>query len=114
LKAQYAKEKTFNTVLFILIAGVIGSFIIGNRLSASVAGVTAFAASMIYGSGILISLIVGIGIFFLLFTSIAQLIFQAFLSGGGRGGSGGRGGFGGGGFSGGGGGFGGGGASGSW
>nr|WP_228133233.1 TPM domain-containing protein [Acinetobacter sp. Ver3] len=114
LKAQYAKEKTFNTVLFILIAGVIGSFIIGNRLSASVAGVTAFAASMIYGSGIIISLIVGIGIFFLLFTSIAQLIFQAFLSGGGRGGSGGRGGFGGGGFSGGGGGFGGGGASGSW
>ena len=53
--------------------------------------------------------------FFLLITSIAQLIFQAFLSGGGRGGSGGGfGGGSGGGYSGGGGSFGGGGASGSW
>lgn len=114
LKAQQAKEKTFNTVLFILIAGVIASFMIGNRLSASVAGVTAFAASMLYGSGIVLSLIVGIAIFFLLFTSIAQLIFQAFLSGGGGRGGRGGGGFGGGGYRGGGGGFGGGGASGSW
>ena len=55
----------------------------------------------------------GFGIFFLILTSLAQLIFQMFLSGGGRGGRGG--GFGGGGgYSGGGGGFGGGGASGSW
>ncbi|WP_338561355.1 TPM domain-containing protein [Acinetobacter sp. KS-LM10] len=117
LREQQAKEKTLSTSLFILIAGVVASFMIGNRLSASVAGVTAFAAALIYGTGILMSLIVGIGIFFLLFTSIAQLIFQAFLSGAGRGGgSGGRGGGfgGGGGFSGGGGGFGGGGASGSW
>jgi uncharacterized protein len=114
LKEQRARENTFSTVLFILIAGVIASFIIGNGLSASVAGVTAFAAGMIYGSGLLLSLIVGLGIFFLLFTSIAQLIFQAVLSGGGRGGGSG-GGFGsGGGYSGGGGGFGGGGASGSW
>ncbi len=113
LHQQQAKEKTFSTVFFILIAGIVASFIIGNRLSASVAGVTAFAASMIFGSGILMSLIFGIGIFFLLFTSIAQLIFRAFLSGAGRGGGGG--GFGGGGgYSGGGGGFGGGGASGSW
>ena len=114
LKEQRARENTFSTVLFILIAGVIASFIIGNGLSASVAGVTAFAAGMLYGSGLLLSLIIGLGIFFLLFTSIAQLIFQAVLSGGGRGGGSG-GGFGsGGGYSGGGGGFGGGGASGSW
>lgn len=115
LKEQRAKENTFSTVLFILVAGVIASFIIGNGLSASVAGVTAFAAGMIYGSGFILSLIVGLGIFFLLFTSIAQLIFQAILAGGGRGGGSGGGGFGGGGgYSGGGGGFGGGGASGSW
>ena len=113
LHEQQAKEKTLSTVFFILIAGIVASFMIGNRLSASVAGVTAFAASMIFGSGIIMSLIFGIGIFFLLFTSIAQLIFRAFLSGAGRGGGGG--GFGGGGgYSGGGGGFGGGGASGSW
>lgn len=115
LHEQQAKEKTFSTVLFILVAGVIGSFIIGNRLSASVAGVTAIGASLMYGSGIVMSLIMGLGVFFLLFTSIAQLIFRAFLSGAGRGGGGSGGGFGGGGgYSGGGGGFGGGGASGSW
>lgn len=113
LHEQQAKEKTLSTVFFILIAGIVASFMIGNRLSASVAGVTAFAASMIFGSGIIMSLMFGVGIFFLLFTSIAQLIFRAFLSGAGRGGGGG--GFGGGGgYSGGGGGFGGGGASGSW
>lgn len=115
LHEQQAKEKTFSTVLFILVAGVIGSFIIGNRLSASVAGVTAIGAGLMYGSGIVMSLILGLGVFFLLFTSIAQLIFRAFLSGAGRGGGGSGGGFGGGGgYSGGGGGFGGGGASGSW
>ena len=115
LHEQQAKEKTFSTVLFILVAGVIGSFIIGNRLSASVAGVTAIGAGLMYGSGIVMSLIMGLGVFFLLFTSIAQLIFRAFLSAAGRGGGGSGGGFGGGGgYSGGGGGFGGGGASGSW
>ena len=116
LHEQQAKEKTLSTVFFILIAGIVGSFIIGNRLSASVAGVTAFAAGMIHGSGLIMSLVLGLGIFILLFTSIAQLIFQAILSGSGRGGPGGGGGFGGGGggYSGGGGGFGGGGASGSW
>ena len=114
LQEQQAKDKTLSTALFILIAGIVGSFIIGNRLSASVAGVTAFAAGLLNGTGLVMSLMVGFGIFFLLFTSIAQLIFRAFLSGAGRG-SGGGGGFGGGGgYSGGGGGFGGGGASGSW
>jgi len=110
-----AKDRTLTATMIILIVGIFASFIIGNRLSASVAGITAAAAGMIYGSGIVMSLIMGFGVFFLLITSLAQLIFQMFLSGGGRGGGGSGGGFGGGGgYSGGGGGFGGGGASGSW
>ena len=116
VQEQETKDRTLTTALIILVVGVCASFIIGNRLSASVAGVTAFAAGLIYGSGIVMSLIMGFGIFFLLITSFAQLIFQMFLSGGGRGGGGSSGGGfgGGGGYSGGGGGFGGGGASGSW
>ena len=114
IQEQEAKDRTMTTAIIILIVGIFASFIIGNRLSASVAGVTAFAAGLIYGSGILMSLVLGFGIFFLLITSLAQLIFQMFLSGGGRGGSSGGGFGGGGGYSGGGGGFGGGGASGSW
>ena len=110
---QQAKEKTLSAALFILIAGVIGSFIVGKRLSASTAAVAGTVAGLVNGAGLITSLLIGGGIFFLLITALAQLIFQAFLSGGGgRGGSGG--GFGGGGYSGGGGGFGGGGASGSW
>jgi uncharacterized protein len=63
--------------------------------------------------GLLTSLLVGLGIFLLLVTSLAQLILQILASGSGRGSGGG--GFGGGsGYRGGGGGFGGGGASGSW
>jgi uncharacterized protein len=115
IQAQEAKDRTLSTAMIILVVGIFASFIIGNRLSAAVAGVTATAAGLIYGSGIVMSLVLGFGIFFLLITSLAQLILQMFLSGGGRGGSGGGGGFGGGGgYSGGGGGFGGGGASGSW
>lgn len=112
IQAQQAKDNTLTMALFILIAGVIGSFIVGKRLSASTAAVAATVAGLVNGAGILMSLLLGVGIFFLLITSLAQLIFQAFLSGGGRGG----GGFGGsgGGYSGGGGSFGGGGASGSW
>lgn len=115
LQEQEAKDRTLTTAMVILVIGIFASFIVGNRLSAAVAGVTATAVGLIYGSGIVMSLVLGIGIFFLLITSLAQLIFQMFLSGGGRGGSNGGGGFGGGGgYSGGGGGFGGGGASGSW
>mgnify|MGYP006193517923 FL=1 len=108
LREQQAKDNTLSMALFILIAGVVGSFIVGKRLSAATAGVTATAAGLLNGAGLVMSLLLGFGIFFLLITSLAQLIFQAFLSGGGRGG--GRGG----GYSGGGGRFGGGGASGSW
>ncbi|WP_038346200.1 TPM domain-containing protein [Acinetobacter sp. A47] len=115
LHAQQARENTLTMALFILIAGVIGSFIVGNRLSASTAAVAATAAGLVNGAGLVMSLLLGVGIFFLLITSLAQLIFQMFLSGSGRGGGGGGGGFGGGGgYSGGGGSFGGGGASGSW
>lgn len=115
LHAQQAKEKTFSTALFILIAGIIGSFVVGRGLSASTAAVAATVAGIVNGAGLVTSLLIGGGIFFLLITAVAQTIFQLFLSGAGRGGRGSGGGFGGGGgFSGGGGGFGGGGASGSW
>lgn len=114
IQAQQAKDNTLTMALFILIAGVIGSLIVGKRLSASTAAVAATVAGLVNGAGILMSLLLGIGIFFLLITSLAQLIFQAFLSGGGRGGGGGGFGGSGGGYSGGGGSFGGGGASGSW
>ncbi|NNP67102.1 TPM domain-containing protein [Acinetobacter sp. Ac_5812] len=115
IQAQQAKDNTLTMALFILVAGVVGSFIVGNRLSASTAAVAATVAGLVNGAGLMMSLLLGVGIFFLLITSLAQLIFQAFLSGGGRGGGGGGfGGGSGGGYSGGGGSFGGGGASGSW
>lgn len=114
LHKQQAKEKTFTTMLIILVVGIFASFIVGKRLSASTAAVAGTVAGLVNGAGLLTSLLMGGAIFFLLITAIAQTIFQMFLAGGGGGGgrSGGRG-FGGG-YSGGGGGFGGGGASGSW
>ncbi|GAA5186694.1 TPM domain-containing protein [Acinetobacter kookii] len=114
LHEQQAKQKTLSTALFILIAGIIGSFIVGKPLSASTAAVAGTVAGLVNGAGLITSLLIGVGIFFLLITAIAQTIFQLVLSSAGRGGGRGGGGFGGGGFSGGGGGFGGGGASGSW
>jgi len=96
---QQAKQTTLTMALFILIAGIIGSFIVGRPLSASTAGVAAAVAGFVNGAGLVTSLLLGFGIFFLLITSIAQLILQAILSGsggGGRGGGfgGGRGGYG--------------------
>ena len=114
LHEQQAQQKTMTTALFILVAGVIGSYIVGNRLSAATAAVAGTVAGLVNGAGLVTSLLIGGGIFFLLITALAQLIFQAFLSGGGRGGGGSGRGSGGGGYRGGGGGFGGGGASGSW
>lgn len=116
LHEQQAKQKTFSAALFILIAGIIGSYAVGNRLSAATAAVAGTVAGLVNGAGLVTSLLIGGGIFFLLITALAQLIFQAVLSGAGRGGGRGSGGGfgGGGGYSGGGGGFGGGGASGSW
>lgn len=112
-KAQQASQATFGTVIFIIIAGVVASMIFGKKLSAATAAVAGIAAGLVNGMGLIASLMIGIGVFFVLITSLAQLLLYAFASGTGRGG-GGRGGFGGGGFGGGGGGFGGGGASGSW
>ncbi|WP_347454118.1 TPM domain-containing protein [Acinetobacter sp. ANC 7454] len=112
-KAQQASQATFSTVIFIIIAGVVGSMIFGRKLSAATAAVAGTVAGLVNGLGLFASLLIGAGVFFVLITSLAQLILHAFASGAGRGGSG-RGGFGGGGFGGGGGGFGGGGASGSW
>ncbi|MBD0443153.1 TPM domain-containing protein [Acinetobacter nosocomialis] len=111
---QQAKQTTLTMALFILIAGIVGSFIVGRPLSASTAGVAAAVAGFVNGAGLVTSLLLGFGIFFLLITSIAQLILQAILSGSGGGGRGGGFGGGGGGYGGGGGRFGGGGASGSW
>ena len=113
IQAQQGKDNALSMALFILIAGIIGSFIVGKRLSASTAAVAAVVAGWVSGAGIVMSLVLGVGIFFLLITSLAQLIFQGLLSGGGGQGGGGFGGSGGG-YSGGGGSFGGGGASGSW
>ena len=114
LHEQQAKQKTISTALFILIAGIVGSYIVGNRLSAATAAVAGIVAGLVNGAGLLTSLLIGGGVFFLLITALAQLIFHMVLAGAGRGGRGSGGGFGGGGYSGGGGGFGGGGASGSW
>lgn len=111
---QQAKQTTLTMALFILVAGIVGSFIVGRPLSASTAGVAAAVAGFVNGAGLVTSLLLGFGIFFLLITSIAQLILQAILSGSGGGGRGGGFGGGGGGYGGGGGRFGGGGASGSW
>ncbi|WP_441365627.1 TPM domain-containing protein [Acinetobacter lwoffii] len=113
-QAQKASKATFSSVLFIIVAGVVGSMIFGKRLSAATAAVAGTVAGLVNGLGLVASLMIGVGIFFLLITAIAQLILHTFLAGGGRGSGSGRGGFGGGGFGGGGGSFGGGGASGSW
>lgn len=115
LHEQQARSQMMIYSLIIIVVGVFASFIVGNRVSAATAGVAGIAAGIVSGVGLVTSVLAGVGIFFLLITSLAQLILQIFASGGGRGGGGGGGGFGGGsGYSGGGGSFGGGGASGSW
>ena len=108
---QAAKDKIMGTSLVILVIGTLASMVVGKKVSAATSAVTGFAAGMIYGSGLLVSLLIGFGLFVLIVTPLAQLILQAVLSGRGGGGQGGRGG---GGYGGGGGRFGGGGASGSW
>lgn len=116
LHEQQARSQMMVYSLIIVVVGIFASYIVGNRLSAATAGVAGIAAGVISGVGLITSVLIGLGIFLLLITSLAQLILQIFASGGGRGGGGGSGGFGGGGggYSGGGGSFGGGGASGSW
>ena len=114
---QEARSHMMVYSLIIIFVGIFASFMVGNRVSAVTAGVAGIVAGLVSGVGLITSILAGFGIFFLLITSLAQLILQIFASGGGgRGGGGyGGGGFGGGGgYSGGGGSFGGGGASGSW
>jgi uncharacterized protein len=112
-QAQKARQTTLTTLMIILVAGVMASFVVGRKVSAATAAVAGFVAGIVNGIGLIWSLFIGIGLFFLIITTIAQLILQAILSGAGRGGGSGSGGFGGG-YGGGGGRFGGGGASGSW
>ncbi|WP_336930386.1 TPM domain-containing protein [Acinetobacter tandoii] len=113
LHEQNARSQFWTYALIIIVVGAFASMIMGKRLSAATAGVAGVVAGLVSGVGFLTSLLVGLGIFLLLVTSLAQLILQILASGSGRGSSGG--GFGGGGgYRGGGGGFGGGGASGSW
>jgi uncharacterized protein len=120
LLEQEAREHMLSIVFVILLGGVIASYAIGNRLSASLAGVIGIVSSLVNGIGLLTSVLIGFGIFLLIITAIAQMVFQILLKtfansrGGGRGGSGGFGGGSSGGYGGGGGRFGGGGASGSW
>lgn len=113
LQAQASRERSLNTAIVIFIIAAFASMFVGRGVSAATAGVTGFAAGLFNGAGLLTSVLMGGVLFALLVTPLAQLILQALLSGGGRGG-GGRGGGGGGSYGGGGGRFGGGGASGSW
>lgn len=113
------RENTFNAVLIILLVGVVASYAVGNRLSAATAAVAGVTAGIVNGMGIVASLLIGLGIFILLITTIAHILLQHVLArigggGSGRGGSGGGSSGGSSGYRGGGGGFGGGGASGSW
>lgn len=114
LQEQQARQQMWFYTAIILVVGVLASFIVGNRVSAATAGVAAVTAGVVSGAGILTSLVLGVAVFFLLITSLAQLILQMILSSSGRGGGSGGGFGGGGGYGGGGGRFGGGGASGSW
>lgn len=109
---QSSTNQFLAIVMFILALGVIASKFLGRKLASLIAAVAGILWGFISGLGITASIVLGGAIFFLLISSIAQLIFQAFFhAGGGSGRGGGRSG---GGYGGGGGGFGGGGASGSW
>lgn len=111
IREQESKSQMLLYTAIILIVGIFASSFFGSRLTASVAGVTAVSAGILSGAGLLVSLLLGAGVFLLLITSLAQLILQIFMSGGGGGSGGGSNGSDG--YSGGGD-FGGGGASGSW
>ena len=118
-QAAAQQQATMQNSLIILVilclGGMFAALFLGKSLSASIAGAVGIGWGLSSGLGLIGSLLLGGGVFFLLISSIAQLILYSFMRGGGGFGSGGRGGgFGGGGYRGGGGGFGGGGASGSW
>lgn len=116
LQQQRAVQSTFSWSLVVLFLAVIFSQLFGRKMSALGAGIVGTGIGLWHGIGLVMSIITGFTLFFLVISSIAQLLLQALASGQGGGGRGGRGGGfgGGGGYRGGGGGFGGGGASGSW
>lgn len=116
LQQQRAVQSTFSLSLVVLFLAVIFSQLFGRKMSALGAGIVGAGIGLWHGIGLVMSIITGFTLFFLVISSIAQLLLQALASGQGGGGRGGRGGGfgGGGGYRGGGGGFGGGGASGSW
>lgn len=111
-KQAAAMQRGFFALVVLALLGMFASMLLGRPLSASIAGAGGVVWGLISGLGVFASLLLGGAVFFLLITSLAQLILQGILQSGGR--SGGSGGFGGGGYRGGGGSFGGGGASGSW
>ena len=64
--------------LFILIAGIVGSFIVGRPLSASTAGVAAAVAGFVNGAGLVTSLLLGFGIFFYSLPQLPNLFYRLF------------------------------------
>ena len=115
--AQQAHMQNSLIILVVLcLGGIFAAMFLGKSLSASIAGAVGVGWGLFSGLGLIGSVLLGGGVFFLLISSIAQMILSGFMRGGGGFGGGRGGGFGGGGggYSGGGGSFGGGGASGSW
>lgn len=114
LEKQSHQDLLTYTVVILLI-GIFASTIFSSRLVSSVAGIIAVIAGLFTGVGLLVSLMLGIGVFLLLVTSFAQLLLQLLMSIRGSGSSSGGDHFNGeDGYSGGGGDFGGGGSSDSW
>ena len=114
--AQQARMQNSLIILVVLcLGGIFAAMFLGKSLSATIAGAVGIGWGLFSGLGFIGSVLLGGGVFFLLISSIAQIILSGFMRGGGGFGGGGRGGgFGGGSYRGGGGSFGGGGASGSW
>lgn len=112
---QQAHAQSSLTMLVLLcVGGMFAAMFLGKSLSATIAGAVGVGWGLFSGLGLIGSILLGGGVFFLLISSIAQLLLSGLFRGGGGFGGGRGGGFGGGGYRGGGGSFGGGGASGSW
>ncbi|RYY79752.1 MAG: TPM domain-containing protein [Moraxellaceae bacterium] len=111
---QQRSQSTLTMLVILCVAGAFTALFLGRSLSASLAGAIGISWGLMSGLGLIGSVLLGGGVFFLLISSIAQLLLSGLFRGGGGFGGGRGGGFGGGGYRGGGGSFGGGGASGSW
>lgn len=114
IEQQNAMQKGLFALVILCLGGMFAALFLGKSLSASVAGAAGIGWGLTSGLGLIGSFMLGGLVFFLLVSSIAQLILFSLMRGGGGFGGGRGGGFGGGGYRGGGGSFGGGGASGSW